>query len=310
MNEAALAFWRGELEVEIGGIEVRAAPAKEDKDHLIRMRAQANQGKGNGNLAELTHLLSLNGMSLAQIAEIYRQQLLEFGLAILNFNPNAGMNLTVNQKNKDGTERKVFAAVSADTVVEQRQVEWTARFPTKEARDRTLQHFSSSTDGVYLSLASANLKLKEVFAVNMLAENNTKNTKREQNKENREGMETMFEQTFSVGIHSARKHGRFNRQEMEAFALKDTKSLTVQKLKRRIRALLSFDQVIADNIKGIATGRDAANGWDGSKITVHLRSLEAAQKLLRNADCLLREIHCTLALSPEGKNLESMQSTQ
>ncbi|EKX33220.1 hypothetical protein GUITHDRAFT_120620 [Guillardia theta CCMP2712] len=75
-NEAAIELWEGRREYTIEGRVFRATEVSIAHDRSFKLRAKRGPWGKGGSLAELSQLLALGGMSTAEIAQIYRFQLL------------------------------------------------------------------------------------------------------------------------------------------------------------------------------------------------------------------------------------------
>ncbi|EKX32807.1 hypothetical protein GUITHDRAFT_120999 [Guillardia theta CCMP2712] len=81
---------------------IRAANAHSKHPCSFKIRPQKDKHSGKaGALAEFSHLLKMNGMNSAGITEIYRQHLLQQGIAVLEVQPEAGMQLEVKTKRRN-----------------------------------------------------------------------------------------------------------------------------------------------------------------------------------------------------------------
>eukprot|EP00961_Rhodomonas_salina_P016162 217512-Rhodomonas_salina.1 len=78
-NEEVLKWWMGETEKKIDGKVLKAADPRTEAEHAFKVRVRQDRNKTVSYLAEITHLLKMNGMNAAQVAEIYRQGLLQQG---------------------------------------------------------------------------------------------------------------------------------------------------------------------------------------------------------------------------------------
>eukprot|EP00960_Hanusia_phi_P045506 757284-Hanusia_phi.AAC.1 len=117
-NEAAEQLWKGTRTFHLDGKAIRASRVKADHERSIKVRGKRaggpwQSGRQGTALAELTRLLSLNGMSMGDIAEIYRQQLLRQSVPVLRMEPTAGMLLATAQKGRNGQPQKMYIAVDA-----------------------------------------------------------------------------------------------------------------------------------------------------------------------------------------------------
>ncbi|EKX38609.1 hypothetical protein GUITHDRAFT_115379 [Guillardia theta CCMP2712] len=90
-NEAAMELWEGRREYCIDGRSFRATEVSIAHDRSFKLRAKRGPWGKGGSLAELSQLLALGGMSTADIAQIYRFQLLSQSLAAAEVQPLAGM---------------------------------------------------------------------------------------------------------------------------------------------------------------------------------------------------------------------------
>eukprot|EP00966_Prymnesium_polylepis_P012127 278590-Prymnesium_polylepis.1 len=113
----------------------------------------------------------MNGMNAAQVAEIYRQGLLQQGVAALDFTPNAGMLLWNKPRDSNPPGRRVFTAVGIDQVQQYREVDWVVRCFSEQASDTAMQAFdrNARSGGVHLGLITEDTKILKWFTVPMAA---------------------------------------------------------------------------------------------------------------------------------------------
>ncbi|EKX53522.1 hypothetical protein GUITHDRAFT_101223, partial [Guillardia theta CCMP2712] len=122
-NEAAMELWEGRKEYCIDGRSFRATEVSIAHDRSFKLRAKRGPWGKGGSLAELSQLLALGGMSTAEIAQIYRFQLLSQSLAAAEVQPLAGMLLQgPGQRGRKGPSPKTYVAVGASTGTLQQNV--------------------------------------------------------------------------------------------------------------------------------------------------------------------------------------------
>ncbi|EKX35479.1 hypothetical protein GUITHDRAFT_118395 [Guillardia theta CCMP2712] len=115
-------------------------------DRSFQIRAKRGPWGKGGSLAELTHLLTLGGMTTAEIAAVYRYQLLRQSLAAVQLQPLAGMLVAgaPGQQVHKGLGQKGFIAVGANVIWRQREVEWIVSSSCPEANDTAFRAFRES----------------------------------------------------------------------------------------------------------------------------------------------------------------------
>ncbi|EKX51356.1 hypothetical protein GUITHDRAFT_103271 [Guillardia theta CCMP2712] len=80
-NAQAEKLWQGREDFAIDGRKFTAVHVSIVHDRSFKIRAKRGPWGKGGSLAELTHLLTLGGMTTAEIAAVYRYQLLRQSLA-------------------------------------------------------------------------------------------------------------------------------------------------------------------------------------------------------------------------------------
>ncbi|EKX33142.1 hypothetical protein GUITHDRAFT_120661, partial [Guillardia theta CCMP2712] len=173
-NEAAMELWEGRREYCIDGRSFRATEVSIAHDRSFKLRAKRGPWGKGGSLAELSQLLALGGMSTADIAQIYRFQLLSQSLAAAEVQPLAGMLVQgPGQRGRKGPSPKTYVAVGASTgTLQQKELEWVLSSPSTASCEQTLASFreSEAMEGVHLTLISDDAKLRETFAVELTAD--------------------------------------------------------------------------------------------------------------------------------------------
>ncbi|EKX32804.1 hypothetical protein GUITHDRAFT_120994, partial [Guillardia theta CCMP2712] len=132
-NEAAMELWEGRREYTIEGRVFRATEVSIAHDRSFKLRAKRGPWGKGGSLAELSQLLALGGMSTAEIAQIYRFQLLSQSLAAAEVQPLAGMLVQgAGQRGRKGPSPKTYVAVGASTgTLQQKELEWVLSSPRR-----------------------------------------------------------------------------------------------------------------------------------------------------------------------------------
>ncbi|EKX37410.1 hypothetical protein GUITHDRAFT_116524, partial [Guillardia theta CCMP2712] len=212
-------LWQGREDFAIDGRKFTAVHVSIVHDRSFKIRAKRGPWGKGGSLAELTHLLTLGGMTTAEIAAVYRYQLLRQSLAAVQLQPLAGMLVAgaPGQQVHKGLGQKGFIAVGANVIWRQREVEWIVSSSCPEANDTAFRAFreSEAMEGVHLTLFSEDPKIREALAVELTADrfvsrNKLKKASRMQKKAGgKDGKE------IKIIIKSTAASGRFTRKEME-----------------------------------------------------------------------------------------------
>ncbi|EKX39647.1 hypothetical protein GUITHDRAFT_114145 [Guillardia theta CCMP2712] len=218
-NAQAEKLWQGREDFAIDGRKFTAVHVSIVHDRSFKIRAKRGPWGKGGSLAELTHLLTLGGMTTAEIAAVYCYQLLRQSLAAVQLQPLAGMLVAgaPGQQVHKGLGQKGFIAVGANVIWRQREVEWIVSSSCPEANDTAFRAFreSEAMEGVHLTLFSEDPKIREALAVELTADrfvsrNKLKKASRMQKKAGgKDGKE------IKIIIKSTAASGRFTRKEME-----------------------------------------------------------------------------------------------
>ncbi|EKX31667.1 hypothetical protein GUITHDRAFT_122154 [Guillardia theta CCMP2712] len=180
-------------------------------------------------------------MSTAEIAQIYRFQLLSQSLAAAEVQPLAGMLVqSPGQRGRKGPSPKTYVAVGASTgALQLREVEWVLTCPTLTSCEQTLVSFreSEAMEGVHLTLISDDAKLRETFAVELTADTFVPRGKIAKQRKVLRDRDQARHSSFRVQIksRSSMSTGRFSRKEMEALCGGGNTSIT--RVKRAILEL-------------------------------------------------------------------------
>ncbi|EKX48192.1 hypothetical protein GUITHDRAFT_105803, partial [Guillardia theta CCMP2712] len=250
-------------------------------DRSFKIRAKRGPWGKGGSLAELTHLLTLGGMTTAEIAAVYRYQLLRQSLAAVQLQPLAGMLVAgaPGQQVHKGLGQKGFVAVGANVIWRQREVEWIISSSCPEANDTAFRAFreSEAMEGVHLTLFSEDPKIREALAVELTADrfvsrNKLKKASRMQKKAGgKDGKE------IKIIIKSTAASGRFTRKEMEGLCNGGNTSIARVK-----RVLLEIANRLEINVEGIDMEEDLnTKSWNGSKLCILLGSTEDARRMMK-----------------------------
>ncbi|EKX51025.1 hypothetical protein GUITHDRAFT_103613 [Guillardia theta CCMP2712] len=259
-NEAAMELWEGRREYCIDGRSFRATE-------------RGPWGKG-GSLAELSQLLALGGMSTAEIAQIYRFQLLSQSLAAAEVQPLAGMLVQgPGQRGRKGPSPKTYVAVAGASTgtLQQKELEWVLSSPATASCEQTLASFreSEAMEGVHLTLISDDAKLRETFAVELTADTIVPRGKIAKQRRALRERDHAGRSSFRVQIksRSSMSTGRFSRKEMEALCGGGNTSIT--RVKRAMLELARRIGVTPPVSVEVEEDRDTLS-WDGSLIALSL----------------------------------------
>ncbi|EKX42861.1 hypothetical protein GUITHDRAFT_111231 [Guillardia theta CCMP2712] len=231
-NEAAMELWEGRREYTIEGRVFRATEVSIAHDRSFKLRAKRGPWGKGGSLAELSQLLALGGMSTAEIAQIYRSQLLSQSLAAAEVQPLAGMLVQgAGQRGRKGPSPKTYVAVGASTgTLQQKELEWVLSSPSTASCEQTLASFreSEAMEGVHLTLISDDAKLRETFAVELTADTFVPRGKIAKQRRALRERDHAGRSSFRVQIksRSSMSTGRFSRKEMEALCGGGNTSIT------------------------------------------------------------------------------------
>ncbi|EKX48950.1 hypothetical protein GUITHDRAFT_105033 [Guillardia theta CCMP2712] len=282
-NAQAEKLWQGREDFAIDGRKFTAVHVSIVHDRSFKIRAKRGPWGKGGSLAELTHLLTLGGMTTAEIAAVYRYQLLRQSLAAVQLQPLAGMLVAgaPGQQVHKGLGQKGFIAVGANVIWRQREVEWIVSSSCPEANDTAFRAFreSEAMEGVHLTLFSEDPKIREALAVELTADrfvsrNKLKKASRLQKKAGgKDGKE------IKIIIKSTAASGRFTRKEMEGLCNGGNTSIARVK-----RVLLEIANRLEIKVEGIDMEEDLnTKSWNGSKLCILLGSTEDAR-------CMMKEL--------------------
>ncbi|EKX33221.1 hypothetical protein GUITHDRAFT_120621 [Guillardia theta CCMP2712] len=280
-NAQAEKLWQGREDFAIDGRKFTAVHVSIVHDRSFKIRAKRGPWGKGGSLAELTHLLTLGGMTTAEIAAVYRYQLLRQSLAAVQLQPLAGMLVAgaPGQQVHKGLGQKGFVAVGANVIWRQREVEWIVSSSCPEANDTAFRAFreSEAMEGVHLTLFSEDPKIREALAVELTADrfvsrNKLKKASRMQKKAGgKDGKE------IKIIIKSTAASGRFTRKEMEGLCNGGNTSIARVK-----RVLLEIANRLEINVEGIDMEEDLnTKSWNGSKLCILLGSTEDARRMMK-----------------------------
>ncbi|EKX32454.1 hypothetical protein GUITHDRAFT_121384 [Guillardia theta CCMP2712] len=280
-NAQAEKLWQGREDFAIDGRKFTAVHVSIVHDRSFKIRAKRGPWGKGGSLAELTHLLTLGGMTTAEIAAVYRYQLLRQSLAAVQLQPLAGMLVAgaPGQQVHKGLGQKGFVAVGANVIWRQREVEWIVSSSCPEANDTAFRAFreSEAMEGVHLTLFSEDPKIREALAVELTADrfvsrNKLKKASRLQKKAGgKDGKE------IKIIIKSTAASGRFTRKEMEGLCNGGNTSIARVK-----RVLLEIANRLEINVEGIDMEEDLnTKSWNGSKLCILLGSTEDARRMMK-----------------------------
>eukprot|EP00972_Heterocapsa_arctica_P021598 3177092-Heterocapsa_arctica.AAC.1 len=280
-NAQAEKLWQGREDFAIDGRKFTAVHVSIVHDRSFKIRAKRGPWGKGGSLAELTHLLTLGGMTTAEIAAVYRYQLLRQSLAAVQLQPLAGMLVAgaPGQQVHKGLGQKGFIAVGANVIWRQREVEWIVSSSCPEANDTAFRAFreSEAMEGVHLTLFSEDPKIREALAVELTADrvvsrNKLKKASRMQKKAGgKDGKE------IKIIIKSTAASGRFTRKEMEGLCNGGNTSIARVK-----RVLLEIANRLEINVEGIDMEEDLnTKSWNGSKLCILLGSTEDARRMMK-----------------------------
>ncbi|EKX32477.1 hypothetical protein GUITHDRAFT_121332 [Guillardia theta CCMP2712] len=281
-NEAAMELWEGRREYTIEGRVFRATEVSIAHDRSFKLRAKRGPGGKGGSLAELSQLLALGGMSTAEIAQIYRFQLLSQSLAAAEVQPLAGMLVQgAGQRGRKGPSPKTYVAVGASTgTLQQKELEWVLSSPSTASCEQTLASFreSEAMEGVHLTLISDDAKLRETFAVELTADTFVPRGKIAKQRRALRERDHAGRSSFRVQIksRSSMSTGRFSRKEMEALCGGGNTSITRVK-----RAMLELARRIGVTPVSVEVEEDRDTlSWDGSSIALSLATKADARRLM------------------------------
>ncbi|EKX32140.1 hypothetical protein GUITHDRAFT_121673 [Guillardia theta CCMP2712] len=175
-NAQAEKLWQGREDFAIDGRKFTAVHVSIVHDRSFKIRAKRGPWGKGGSLAELTHLLTLGGMTTAEIAAVYPYQLLRPASPLQRSNSSrwqACWSLgPPGQQVHKGLGQKGFVAVGANVIWRQREVEWIVSSSCPEANDTAFRAFreSEAMEGVHLTLFSEDPKIREALAVELTAD--------------------------------------------------------------------------------------------------------------------------------------------
>lgn len=280
-NAQAEKLWQGREDFKIDDRKFTAVHVSIVHDQCFKVRAKRGPWGKGGSLAELTHLLTLGGLTTAEIADVYRHQLLRQSLAAVQLQPLAGMLVAgPGQQVHKGLGQKGFVAVGANVIWRQREVEWVISSSSPEANDTAFRAFreSEAMEGVHLTLFSEDPKIRAALAVELTADrfvsrNKLKKASRLQKKagRGRDGKE------IKIIIKSTAASGRFTRKEMEGLCNGGNTSIARVK-----RVLLEIANRLEIKVEGIDMEEDLnTKSWNGSKLCIFLGSTEDARRMMK-----------------------------
>ncbi|EKX44743.1 hypothetical protein GUITHDRAFT_109521 [Guillardia theta CCMP2712] len=291
-NEAAMELWEGRKEYCIEGRAFRATEVSIAHDRSFKLRAKRGPWGKGGSLAELSQLLALGGMSTAEIAQIYRFQLLSQSLAAAEVQPLAGMLLQgPGQRGRKGPSPKTYVAVGASTgTLQQKELEWVLSSPSTASCEQTLASFreSEAMEGVHLTLISDDAKLRETFAVELTADTFVPRGKIAKQRKALRERDHAGRSSFRVQIksRSSMSTGRFSRKEMEALCGGGNTSITRVK-----RAMLELARRMNLKLVSVEVEEDRDTlSWDGSLIALSLATKAEARRLMEDMPFYLEGI--------------------
>ncbi|EKX39645.1 hypothetical protein GUITHDRAFT_114144 [Guillardia theta CCMP2712] len=291
-NEAAMELWEGRKEYCIEGRAFRATEVSIAHDRSFKLRAKRGPWGKGGSLAELSQLLALGGMSTAEIAQIYRFQLLSQSLAAAEVQPLAGMLLQgPGQRGRKGPSPKTYVAVGASTgTLQQKELEWVLSSPSTASCEQTLASFreSEAMEGVHLTLISDDAKLRETFAVELTADTFVPRGKIAKQRKALRERDHAGRSSFRVQIksRSSMSTGRFSRKEMEALCGGGNTSITRVK-----RAMLELARSMNLKLVSVEVEEDRDTlSWDGSLIALSLATKAEARRLMEDMPFYLEGI--------------------
>ncbi|EKX32723.1 hypothetical protein GUITHDRAFT_121074 [Guillardia theta CCMP2712] len=281
-NEAAMELWEGRKEYTIDGRAFKATEVSIAHDRSFKLRAKRGPWGKGGSLAELSQLLALGGMSTAEIAQIYRFQLVSQSLAAAEVQPLAGMLVQgPGQRGRKGPSPKTYVAVGASTgTLQQKELEWVLSSPSTASCEQTLASFreSEAMEGVHLTLISDDAKLRETFAVELTADTFVPRGKIAKQRRALRERDHAGSSSFRVQIksRSSMSTGRFSRKEMEALCGGGNTSITRVK-----RAMLELARRIGVTPVSVEVEEDRDTlSWDGSLIALSLATKAEARRLM------------------------------
>ncbi|EKX31414.1 hypothetical protein GUITHDRAFT_122389 [Guillardia theta CCMP2712] len=291
-NEAAMELWEGRREYCIEGRAFRATEVSIAHDRSFKLRAKRGPWGKGGSLAELSQLLALGGMSTAEIAQIYRFQLLSQSLAAAEVQPLAGMLVQgPGQRGRKGPSPKTYVAVGASTgTLQQKELEWVLSSPSTASCEQTLASFreSEAMEGVHLTLISDDAKLRETFAVELTADTFVPRGKIAKQRKALRERDHAGRSSFRVQIksRSSMSTGRFSRKEMEALCGGGNTSITRVK-----RAMLELARRMNLKLVSVEVEEDRDTlSWDGSLIALSLATKAEARRLMEDMPFYLEGI--------------------
>ncbi|EKX46804.1 hypothetical protein GUITHDRAFT_107162 [Guillardia theta CCMP2712] len=255
-NEAAMELWEGRREYTIDGRSFRATEVSIAHDRSFKLRAKRGPWGKGGSLAELSQLLALGGMSTAEIAQIYRFQLLSQSLAAAEVQPLAGMLVQgPGQRGRKGPSPKTYVASKKS---------WSGE--------------SEAMEGVHLTLISDDAKLRETFAVELTADTFVPRGKIAKQRKLLRERDHAGRSSFRVQIksRSSMSTGRFSRKEMEALCGGGNTSIT--RVKRAMLELARRTNLKLVSVE-VEEDRDTLS-WDGSLIALSLATKAEARRLM------------------------------
>ncbi|EKX34182.1 hypothetical protein GUITHDRAFT_119600 [Guillardia theta CCMP2712] len=287
-NEAAMELWEGRREYCIEGRAFRATEVSIAHDRSFKLRAKRGPWGKGGSLAELSQLLALGGMSTAEIAQIYRFQLLSQSLAAAEVQPLAGMLVQgPGQRGRKGPSPKTYVAVGASTgTLQQKELEWVLSSPSTASCEQTLASFreSEAMEGVHLTLISDDAKL----AVELTADTFVPRGKIAKQRKALRERDHAGRSNFRVQIksRSSMSTGRFSRKEMEALCGGGNTSITRVK-----RAMLELARRMNLKLVSVEVEEDRDTlSWDGSLIALSLATKAEARRLMEDMPFYLEGI--------------------
>ncbi|EKX33420.1 hypothetical protein GUITHDRAFT_120423 [Guillardia theta CCMP2712] len=285
-------MFEGRTEYAIEGRVFRATEVSIAHDRSFKLRAKRGPWGKGGSLAELSQLLALGGMSTAEIAQIYRFQLLSQSLAAAEVQPLAGMLVQgPGQRGRKGPSPKTYVAVGASTgALQQRELEWVLSSPSTASCEQTLASFreSEAMEGVHLTLISDDVKLRETFAVELTADTFVPRGKIAKQRRALRERDHAGRSSFRVQIksRSSMSTGRFSRKEMEALCGGGNTSITRVK-----RAMLELARRMNLKLVSVEVEEDRDTlSWDGSLIALSLATKAEARRLMEDMPFYLEGI--------------------
>ena len=289
LNDAAELLWKGQTNFRIDGKMIRAVNAHSKHPCSFKIRPQKDKHSGKaGALAEFSHLLKMNGMNSAGITEIYRQHLLQQGIAVLEVQPEAGMQLEVKTKRRPQGQpnKRTFAAAGVDEIRQGREIDWIARCSSTDVLSTTLRMFEGDDrngGSIHLGLMSEDEKILKWFTTQVSAI--TRVTRQHPIRLDflPDALGAVPRRvTYEVLVKSKAQKGRFTREEAEQIC--DGEDLSMGMTIRGLRRIVaSWKESAAEHIVKISSKEDVeTNSWNGEHLVLSFSEKETAIDILRS----------------------------